>query len=88
MWRSTLPEAPAGVPRWAFLQVEDLKRVRRFIEWWIDHRQVDVRRFRRRHFGRRRSHPTVAAAGADGRDSRQGHGVAAMRWSMLPIATA
>lgn len=36
-----LPEAPPGVPRWAFLQVEDLKRVRRFIEWWIDHRQVD-----------------------------------------------
>jgi hypothetical protein len=35
-----LPVAPAGVPRWAFLQVEDLKRVRRFVEWWIDHRQV------------------------------------------------
>lgn len=34
-----LPVAPAGVPRWAFLQVEDLKRVRRFIEWWIDNRQ-------------------------------------------------
>jgi hypothetical protein len=36
----TLPVAPAGVPRWAFLQVEDLKRVRKFIEWWIDNRQV------------------------------------------------
>lgn len=36
----TLPTAPAGVPKWAFLQVEDLKRVRRFIEWWIDNRQV------------------------------------------------
>lgn len=35
----TLPTAPAGVPKWAFLQVEDLKRVRRFIEWWIDNRQ-------------------------------------------------
>lgn len=35
----TLPVAPAGVPKWAFLQVEDLKRVRRFIEWWIDNRQ-------------------------------------------------
>ncbi|WP_165186405.1 LamG-like jellyroll fold domain-containing protein [Caulobacter soli] len=33
------PTAPAGVPKWAFLQVEDLKRVRKFIEWWIDHRQ-------------------------------------------------
>jgi hypothetical protein len=37
----TLPTAPADVPRWAFLQVEDLKRVHRFIEWWIDRRQVD-----------------------------------------------
>jgi hypothetical protein len=37
----TLPIAPADVPRWAFLQVEDLKRVHRFVEWWIDHRQVD-----------------------------------------------
>jgi hypothetical protein len=36
----TLPTAPAGVPKWAFLQVEDLKRVRHFIEWWIDRRQV------------------------------------------------
>jgi hypothetical protein len=35
----TLPEAPAGVPKWAFLQVEDLKRVRQFVEWWIDKRQ-------------------------------------------------
>ena len=35
----TLPVAPAGVPKWAFLQVEDLKRVRRYIEWWIDKRQ-------------------------------------------------
>jgi hypothetical protein len=36
----TLPVAAAGVPKWAFLQVEDLKRVRKFIEWWIDNRQV------------------------------------------------
>jgi hypothetical protein len=35
----TLPVAPAGVPNWAFLQVEDLKRVRKYIEWWIDKRQ-------------------------------------------------
>jgi hypothetical protein len=35
-----VPTAPAGVPKWAFLQVEDLKRVRKFIEWWIDKRQV------------------------------------------------
>ncbi|MBD9370866.1 LamG-like jellyroll fold domain-containing protein [Xanthomonas sp. XNM01] len=35
------PVAPKGVPLWAFRQVEDLKYVRRFIEWWIDHRQVE-----------------------------------------------
>lgn len=35
------PEAPAGVPLWAFRQLEDLKAVRRFIEWWIDQRQAD-----------------------------------------------
>lgn len=35
------PEAPAGVPLWAFRQLEDLKAVRRFIEWWIDERQVE-----------------------------------------------
>jgi len=36
----TQPEAPKGVPLWAFRQTEDLKYVRRFIEWWIDHRQI------------------------------------------------
>ena len=36
----SVPIAPAGVPRWAFLQVEDLKRVRQYINWWIDERQV------------------------------------------------
>jgi hypothetical protein len=35
------PTPPKGVPLWAFRQVEDLKYVRRFIEWWIDHRQVE-----------------------------------------------
>ena len=34
------PQAPQGVPLWAFRQVEDLKHVRRFIDWWIDNRQV------------------------------------------------
>lgn len=34
------PEPPAGVPLWAFRQTEDLKLVRRFINWWIDNRQV------------------------------------------------
>ncbi|ASR42535.1 hypothetical protein BEN78_03155 [Xanthomonas citri pv. mangiferaeindicae] len=34
------PEPPTGVPLWAFRQLEDLKAVRRFVEWWIDERQV------------------------------------------------
>ncbi|MBW8815997.1 MAG: LamG domain-containing protein [Caulobacterales bacterium] len=34
------PKPPAGVPLWAFRQLEDLKQVRRFADWWIDNRQV------------------------------------------------
>lgn len=34
------PTAPPGVPLWAFRQLEDLKLVRQFVNWWIDHRQV------------------------------------------------
>ena len=34
------PQVPAGVPAWAFNQVQDLKYVRRFVDWWIDNRQV------------------------------------------------
>jgi len=36
----TLPPVPAGTPAWAFRQVEELKLVRRFVDWWIDERQV------------------------------------------------
>jgi hypothetical protein len=36
----TQPKPPAGVPLWAFRQLEDLKQVRKFINWWIDERQV------------------------------------------------
>ncbi|MBL9218923.1 MAG: hypothetical protein JNG82_10575 [Opitutaceae bacterium] len=36
----TQPPAPAGVPLWAFRQVEALRRARKFTEWWIDHRQI------------------------------------------------
>jgi hypothetical protein len=32
---------PAGTPLWAFRQLEDLKLVRHFVDWWIDNRQVD-----------------------------------------------
>jgi len=34
------PTPPAGVPLWAFRQLEDLKYVHRFVDWWIDKRQV------------------------------------------------
>ncbi|HEX8688272.1 MAG TPA: hypothetical protein VF654_17290, partial [Pyrinomonadaceae bacterium] len=34
------PAAPAGVPLWAFRQVEQLRRLRRFVLWYIDHRQI------------------------------------------------
>ncbi len=36
----TLPPVPQGVPLWAARQVQDLKLVRLFVDWWIDHRQV------------------------------------------------
>ena len=35
------PQAPAGIPLWAFRQIEELKLVRHHINWWIDKRQVD-----------------------------------------------
>ena len=37
---SPLPQAPAGVPQWAFLQVEDLGYLKRLINWYIDNRQI------------------------------------------------
>ena len=37
----TQPTPPPGVPLWAFRQVEDLRLVRHFVNWWIDNRQVD-----------------------------------------------
>jgi Concanavalin A-like lectin/glucanases superfamily len=35
------PKPPANVPLWAFRQLEDLKYVRHYINWWIDNRQSD-----------------------------------------------
>lgn len=35
------PKAPDGVPLWAFRQLEALKGVRSFVNWWIDNRQAD-----------------------------------------------
>jgi hypothetical protein len=34
------PQPTPGVPLWAFRQLEDLKLVRQFVDWWIDNRQV------------------------------------------------
>jgi hypothetical protein len=35
------PAAPDGVPLWAFRQVEQLKRLKQFVLWYIDHRQIE-----------------------------------------------
>lgn len=35
------PEAPDGVPLWAFRQVENMKLVKHFINWWIDNREIE-----------------------------------------------
>jgi hypothetical protein len=37
----TQPEPPTGVPLWAFRQTELLGRVKKFVLWYIDHRQSD-----------------------------------------------
>jgi len=34
------PQPTPGVPLWAFRQLEDLKLVKQFVDWWIDQRQV------------------------------------------------
>ena len=36
----TEPVAPRGVPEWAFLQLELLKKYREVFEWFIDNRQI------------------------------------------------
>lgn len=36
----TQPVPPAGMPLWAFRQLEDLKLTQAFVDWWIDNRQV------------------------------------------------
>jgi hypothetical protein len=37
----TQPAPPDGVPFWAFRQVEDLRYLKRFVNWYIDNRQID-----------------------------------------------
>ena len=36
-----LPEVPKGVPGWAFRQVESLRYLKRFVNWYIDNRQIE-----------------------------------------------
>ncbi len=36
-----LPAVPAGVPAWAFRQVDHLTQVSRFVNWYIDNRQIE-----------------------------------------------
>jgi hypothetical protein len=35
-----MPQAPPGVPQWAYLQVKDLGAYKSVINWYIDHRQI------------------------------------------------
>jgi hypothetical protein len=35
-----VPQAPAGVPQWAYLQVEDLGALKKLINWYVDNRQI------------------------------------------------
>ncbi|HSQ23689.1 MAG TPA: LamG-like jellyroll fold domain-containing protein [Pyrinomonadaceae bacterium] len=37
----TQPVAPNGVPLWAFRQVEQLRNLNRFVNWYIDNRQIE-----------------------------------------------
>ena len=37
----TEPVAPEGIPEWAFLQLEVLKKYREVFEWFVDNRQID-----------------------------------------------
>jgi hypothetical protein len=36
----TAPAAPAGVPQWAYLQVQDLGALKNLINWYVDNRQI------------------------------------------------
>lgn len=35
------PQAPEGTPLWAFRQMEHMRLLRHFMEWWIDNRQSE-----------------------------------------------
>lgn len=35
------PKAPPDKPLWAFRQIENLKLLKQFVNWWIDNRQIE-----------------------------------------------
>lgn len=37
----TQPAPTSGVPLWAFRQVEQLRHLKRFVLWYVDHRQIE-----------------------------------------------
>ena len=37
----TQPQPPQGVPLWAFRQTEQLRNLKNFVLWYIDHRQIE-----------------------------------------------
>jgi hypothetical protein len=37
----TLPAVPKDVPGWAFRQIESLRYLKRFVNWYIDNRQIE-----------------------------------------------
>ena len=39
-WPTDIGAPPAGVPAWAYRQTQDLGLFRKFVDWWIDHRQI------------------------------------------------
>jgi hypothetical protein len=39
--KTEIAPAPQGIPAWAHLQLEYLKEFRHFVEWQIDHRQIE-----------------------------------------------
>ena len=71
-----LPQAPAGVPQWAFLQVEDLGYLKRLINWYIDNRQISNGEFGGGLSDDQRLYRVVARPRPHGRHARQNQGVA------------
>ena len=67
----TQPAPPAGVPLWAFRQVQVLSNLKRFVSWYIDHRQIENGEFGGGLSDDGGSHKRVAEHGADGLRARE-----------------